>query len=90
VLSVVDLLLYRFAGTVADVLGFLGAVMVLASTLPALRARINLRRSIIIVGAASVLYWMILYLIGSFYARPILEDPESAVGVVRASATPEV
>jgi hypothetical protein len=64
VVSVVDLLTFRQAGVGADVLGFLGAVVSLASDLPSLGSRITLRRIMVIGGAVCMFYWAILYFIG--------------------------
>jgi len=89
-LSVLDLLTFRQAGVIADALGILGAVITIACELPALRARVNLRRTMVTVGAACMLYWLILYFIVFYYASSHLNTPESPVGVVRSSATPEL
>jgi len=60
-MSVADLVTLRQAGVVADILGFLGGVLIVACVLPPLRTRNTFRRAILVVGTACVLYWVVSY-----------------------------
>jgi hypothetical protein len=86
---VADLLTFRFAGVLANVSGFLGAVTIFASELPAVRARSKLRFIITVAGAVCTLYWFVLYSTGFYYANSHLNALDSRVSVGRPSATGE-